>query len=396
MRAFVFRLMMVATLFGPYARLLCEGQVTLSWSPSPSSAVAGYYVCWGTNSHVYNQTNTCASNQTSTTISNLVANQGYFFAVQAFAGNGVVSPFSNETGFTNGPPSSGGSPPTTSTPQPATNAAPIFVTATNGPPSPAGGLPSQNGPSQVNNGGSSTVVSGNGGASVSNSGVPTNSAANFWGVPPFLTMTFTNGQPNLNIGGTVGATVMVQTTTNILSVESWETVTNVILTNIASIAQGTPGQAQDVLDLAFVPAEQAVPVIPSNSISCQLFRVVMPYDYAILASIVLKGQNYTPRLILINMPGIIRDDVCYVNEAASFIHYNWSNAALQLESSRPSIRQIANTLANSLSLDWTSASEFSYSNGLGQILATVVETEPPSSDPVAGQAPPSQPMVIDF
>src|SRR5208283_1492429 len=122
----------------------------------------------------------------------------------------------------------------------------------------------------------------------------------------------------------------------------------------------------------------------------------MPYDYVILASIVLKGQGYAPRLILVNMPGIVRDDACYVSEATSFIHYNWTNSVLQLRSSRPSIRQIANTLANSLNLDWTTASEFTYSNGLGQILATVVETEPSSTDPVPGQTPPSPPMVIDF
>src|SRR5208282_2839448 len=103
-----------------------------------------------------------------------------------------------------------------------------------------------------------------------------------------------------------------------------------------------------------------------------------------------------PRLVVVNMPGIVCDDGCYVSEATSFIHYNWTNSTPQLVSSRPSIRQIANTLANSLNLDWTSASEFTYSNGLGQILATVVQTEPPSSDPVAGQNPPSPPMVIDF
>jgi hypothetical protein len=122
----------------------------------------------------------------------------------------------------------------------------------------------------------------------------------------------------------------------------------------------------------------------------------MPYDYAILGSIVLKGEGYTPRLIVVNMPGIVCDDACYINEATSFIHYDRSSSILQLEGSRPSIRQIANTLANSLNLDWTSASEFTFSNGLCQILATVVETESPSSDPVAGQNPPSPPMVIDF
>jgi len=162
------------------------------------------------------------------------------------------------------------------------------------------------------------------------------------------------------------------------------------------IAQPTDAGEDVAEDVAFVPAAQAFPITPSNSAEIQLFRVVMPYDYVVLASIVLKGQGYTPRLILVNMPALVHDDACYVNEATSFIDYNWTNAVLQLKSSRPSIRQIANTLANSLNLGWTTASEFTYSNGLGQVLATVVETEPPSSDPVAGQNPPSQPMVIDF
>jgi hypothetical protein len=173
--------------------------------------------------------------------------------------------------------------------------------------------------------------------------------------------------------------------------------TNIILTNIAPVAQSKQAsQAQDVLDLAFVPAAQGFPINGSNATPLQFFRVVMPYDYVILASITLTNQGYKPRLILVNMPAMVHDDACYINEATSFIHYNWTNAVLQLITSRASIRQIATTLANSLSLDWTSASEFTYSNGLGQILATVVETEPPSSDPVPGQTPPSPPMVIDF
>ena len=106
--------------------------------------------------------------------------------------------------------------------------------------------------------------------------------------------------------------------------------------------------------------------------------------------IVLKSQGYTPRLIVVNMPGTVCDDVCYVNEAGGFIHYDWANSALQLVGSRPSIRQIANTLANTLNLPWTSASEITFSNGLCQIWATVVQTEPPSSDPVAGHPPASR------
>jgi hypothetical protein len=240
------------------------------------------------------------------------------------------------------------------------------------------------------------ILFGHGGSSLPSSGGSSNSES-IWGVPPFLTMTVTNGRPGMNIGGTVGASLMVQTMTNAFALDGWQTMTNITLTNIASLAQSNQTPAgQDLLDLAFVPAAQEFPLAPSNSSPFQLFRVIMPYDYAILASIVLRGDGYTPRLIVVNMPGIVSDDGCYVNEAKSFICYDRTNATVQLQASGPTIRQIAKTLANSLDLDWTSASEFSYSNGLGRILATVVQTEPASSDPVAGQNPPSQPMVIDF
>jgi len=149
--------------------------------------------------------------------------------------------------------------------------------------------------------------------------------------------------------------------------------------------------------VAFVPGTQTVALNTSNGVPFQYFQVVMPYDYIILADkVLLANSNYTPRLIVVNMPGIVCDDVCYVNEASSFIHYSHTNFALQLFSAGSTIRSVANTLASSLNLDWTSASEFTYSNGMGQILATVIETEPPSSDPVAGQNPPSSPIVINF
>jgi molybdopterin/thiamine biosynthesis adenylyltransferase len=231
----------------------------------------------------------------------------------------------------------------------------------------------------------------------SNSSTAVNSAANFRGIPPSLTMTMPNGQSSLNIAGTVGATMVIQATTNLDSPDSWVTMTNVILTNIASAALGNQtSKAPNILNTAFVPAAQAVSIPRNSSAPSQFFRVVMPYDYAILGGIVLKGQGYTPRLIVVNMPGILCDDACYVNEASRFIHYDRASSALQLEESGASIRQIANTLANSLDLDWTSASEFTFSNGLCRIWATVVRTEPASSDPVAGQNQPSEPMVIDF
>ncbi|MGO8697767.1 MAG: hypothetical protein ACLQVY_08630 [Limisphaerales bacterium] len=357
----------------------CQGQVTLSWDPSPSAGVALYHLCWGTSSGIYTFTNTFANSQTSGTISNLATNRVYFIAAQTILSNGSVSPFSAEISFTNESP---GLPPD-------------FVSATNSPPILGSGSPS-NSPAQVN-GGISPVVSGNGASSVGSSSAPTNCAANFLGIPPVLTMTVSNGQPHMNITGTLGATMLVQTMTYPSSSAGWETVTNMTLTNTAPAAQSNQAsQTQDILDKAFVPAAQDFPVCPGRSTAFQLYRVVMPYDYAILGSIVLKSQGFTPRLIVVNMPGIVCDDGCYVNESASFIHYDRINAVLQLIGSHPSIREIANTLADSLNLDWTSASEFTYANGLGQILATVVETESAASDPVAGQNPPSPPMVIDF
>jgi hypothetical protein len=362
MRArFAFGLLLTACWAGPLAfcwAVVLNSQVSLAWNPSPDPTVAGYNLCWGTNSGNYIYTNVYPNSQTTATVTDLALNQVFFFAVQAFATNGLVSEFSNEEPFTNGIPP--------------------------GPPSPPGG---------------SNSPPGSPGGSSSNSYPSTNITQSlFWGVPPFLTLALSNGQPNLNINATVGATLVIQSTANPLSLDEWTTLTNVAISNIASTGQTNGSdQPQDILDVAFVPGSGTLPLPALHSSQSQFFRAIMPYDYIILADQVLMATNgYTPRLIVVNMPGIVCDDACYVNEVGSFIHFGWTNFALQLEPSGSTIRQIASTLAASLNLDWTSASEFTYSNGLGQILATVIETDPASSDPVAGQNPPGPPIVIDF
>jgi hypothetical protein len=224
-----------------------------------------------------------------------------------------------------------------------------------------------------------------------------NSSANFWGIPPSMTITVSNGDPSVTIAGTLGATMVVQGNNDLVSPGSWQLLTNVVMSQAAPVRPSQAAAvAQNILSQAFVPASQSVLLRRNGDAPAQFFRVVMPYDYAILGSMVLKGKGYTPRLIVVNMPGILCDDACYVNEVSSFIHYDWADSALQLEASGATIRQIADTLAESLHLDWTSASEFTFSNGLCQIWATVVQTEPPSSDPIAGQNPPSEPMAIDY
>jgi hypothetical protein len=383
------------------SRLAVEGQaqvqVNVTWTPSTSPNVAGYYLVWGTNSGVYLGTNTYPATQTNGTISNLQYGILYYIAASAYAANGQVSPFcSNLTFISNAPVViNNPAPPPPPLPGSQRGGTPATPQASgSGSGATAGGGSGSGGGS----GGGATGGSGSGGGSSTGAAAASTNAvqAQIWGIPPLLNMTVSNGQPNLNIGGTVGATVQVQSTTNPAAPFSWTTITNVALTNVAPMdTNPVAGQPQDPIDLAYVPAAQSIALSGSNSAAqWQYYRVVMPYDYIILAGMVLPGQGYTARLILVNMPGLT-DDACYVNQAGSFIHYTWTNSTLQLQGSGSTIRQIASTLAGSLNLDWTTASEFLYSNGVGQVLATVVQTDPASTDPVAGTAPTST-IAINF
>jgi hypothetical protein len=329
--------------------------------------VAGYNLCWGTNSRQfgpYLYTNYYPKRETNATILDLATNEIYYVAVQTVSSNESFSAFSNEEIYTNG----------------------IMASTSDIPPVPPGGG-STNGTTNA------PVLGGTG-----NGGSNIIAQATLWGIPPVLGLAVSHGQASLTISSTVGATLTIMGSTGDLSSQQWSALTNVTVTNIASIAETNQnGQLEDMLDVAFVPGTVTLPMGGTQAAPFQYFKAVMPYDYVILADQVLSGKtNYTPRLILVNMPGIVADDACYVNEASSFIHCAHSTFVLQLVTSGSTIRQIASTLASSLNLDWTSASEFTYSNGLGQLLATVIETEPPSSDPVAGQTPPGAPIVINF
>jgi hypothetical protein len=186
---------------------------------------------------------------------------------------------------------------------------------------------------------------------------------------------------------------MIQSSTNPANQNTWTTITNLPMTNPASGVATNPA-ASSTINRALVPAAQNYEVIDTTPPTCEFYRVVMPYDYMVLADAVLSNQGYTNRLVLVRMPGIPSDDVCYVAPQGSFLFYDTTNCAFALQPSNPSIRQIANTLSTWLGQNWTSASEFSYSNGVSTILATVVETEPASSDPVAGASAAS--IQIDF
>lgn len=197
----------------------------------------------------------------------------------------------------------------------------------------------------------------------------------------------------MNIAGTVGASFAIQSSTNPFNPDGWNTISNLSVTNVAA-GVATNSDAPSAVNLAFVPGSLGYQVMDSNPPASEFYRVVMPYDYMVLADSVLTSQGDPSRLVLVVMPGTPSDDICYVTPQNSFLFYDSTNRAFALEPSGSTIRQIATTLSTSLGQNWTSASEFAYSNGVSTILATVVETEPASSDPVAGASTPS--ITIDF
>jgi hypothetical protein len=75
----------------------------LNWNPSPSPAVAGYNVYYGTVSGNYTD-KVVAGNVTTITVSGLTAGVTYFFVVTAYDTNGLESGFSNESSFVPGLP----------------------------------------------------------------------------------------------------------------------------------------------------------------------------------------------------------------------------------------------------------------------------------------------------
>jgi hypothetical protein len=341
-----------------------KSDIMLAWNPVPGATITNYTLFWGTNSGVY-IFEAYAGTQTNMTVTGLSSNTVYYFSVMATAQDGTQSLDSNEVVCTNSP--------------------------TLMPPTPPGG--------GGGTGGGSTNTSnlgggGSGGSGGSGSGSGSTSEVSVPGVPPVLTLSLTNNHhPLLGISGTVGSALLIQSTTNPANLSSWTTITNLAMTNPAAAPPTNQG-APSTISLAFVPAAQNYEVIDTTPPTCEFYQVVMPYDYMVLADSVLCGQGYTNRLVLVRMPGISSDDVCYVTNQNSFLFYDTTNRAFALEPSGSTIRQIATTLSTSLGQNWTSASEFAYSNGVTAILATVVETEPPSSDPVAGASTPS--IVIDF
>jgi hypothetical protein len=216
------------------------------------------------------------------------------------------------------------------------------------------------------------------------------------GIPPVLSLVMEKGVVNMGIKGTVGAAVRVQTSTNLANPLGWELLHNLLLTNIAPSSDGMPPAVpQNTLEAAFVPALEWFSPVVATSSPCHFFRVVMPYSYAILADLVLKSKGYQPRLIVVRLPGETLHDICYVSDDQAYIDCSEDRFILALNYSGATIREIADDYSGYASMNWTSASEFTWANGERTLVSTVVKTDPPSSDPPLVVAPTSS-ILVNF
>ncbi len=121
-------------------------------------------------------------------------------------------------------------------------------------------------------------------------------------------------------------------------------------------------------------------------------------DYAVLADHVLPDRGYETRLIHVRLAGMVAHAVCYVTEDKAYLDYNNRAVFFRLTKAKPSLRAIAEKVADSLNANWTSASEFVYSYKTDRkiITATVVQTADPADDPPPQKAhPPRSSLLVE-
>lgn len=142
----------------------------------------------------------------------------------------------------------------------------------------------------------------------------------------------------------------------------------------------TPGRFADLFadfDYLYGPEVQPPEIfLKSRSGDCD--------DYAILANHVLGLHGYKTRLIRVELVGsTVNHAVCYVTEKRAYLDYNNRKYYFNLERSSPSIREIAEKVADSFAKNWTTATEYTYSYAQPRKrpVCTVVKTEPPERDP---------------
>lgn len=93
-------------------------------------------------------------------------------------------------------------------------------------------------------------------------------------------------------------------------------------------------------------------------------------DYATLAAAELRARGYTPRLIAVRMKKEVHV-VCYIEEANAYLDYNYRRKGNGLVKCGSQIDDIAESVSKYFKAPWTTASEFTYSEGVKRLVSTV-------------------------
>ena len=100
-------------------------------------------------------------------------------------------------------------------------------------------------------------------------------------------------------------------------------------------------------------------------------------DFATVADLILREKGYTPHLISVRMGKAIHV-VCYIDEIGGYLDYNYRNAPSRTIPCGKALPEIAALVSKSFAMPWTSASEFSYHEGVKRLVATVLEKPTPA------------------
>lgn len=111
-------------------------------------------------------------------------------------------------------------------------------------------------------------------------------------------------------------------------------------------------------------------------------------DYAVLADYVLGKHGLGTRLIHVRLAGRVAHAVCYVTENGAYLDYNNRKFFVTLARSGPKLRDIATKVADSLSANWTTASEFTYSYETHRKVMTATISQTGGDEPNPGQSSP--------
>ena len=99
-------------------------------------------------------------------------------------------------------------------------------------------------------------------------------------------------------------------------------------------------------------------------------------DYATFAASELNARGFHARLVSIRMKSIVHV-ICYVEEAKGYLDYNYRARGTGIVPCGPGLTEIGDTVAKSFKAKWTSASEFTYGDGVKRLVATSLATNHP-------------------